>query len=209
GAIANGDTGDVACDHYLRFREDVGLMRELGLPSYRFSIAWSRVLPDGRGRANTKGLDFYERLTDLLLEAGIQPFVTLHHWDLPAALDDRGGWTNRDSVEWFADYAHVMFESLADRVTMWSTLNEPFMMSHAGYVEGVHAPGHRSLSEAAAVARHLLLAHGAAVRVFRGVGRGSIGLVVNLEPKHPASDDASDVAAAKRADAYMNFQYLD
>jgi beta-glucosidase len=209
GAIMNGDTGDTACDHYRRFGEDVGLMRELGLSSYRFSVSWSRVLPEGRGRPNMKGFDFYARLVDLLLEAGIQPFVTLYHWDFPAALDDRGGWTNRDSVEWFADYARLLFERLADRVTMWSTLNEPFMISHAGYVEGVHAPGHRSLAEAAAVARHLLLAHGAAVRVYRGIARGSIGLVVNLEPKHPASDAAADVAAAQRADAYMNLQYLD
>src|SRR5262245_3840922 len=209
GAIAGGDTGDVACDHYRRFAEDVSLMRELGLPAYRFSVSWSRVLPDGRGRPNMKGLDFYARLVDLLLEAGIQPFVTLHHWDLPAALDDRGGWTNRDSVEWFADYARLLFERLADRGTMWSTLNGPFMMSHAGYVDGVHAPGHRSVAEAAAVARHLLLGHGAAVRVFRGTARGSIGLVVNLEPKHPASEAAADVAAARRADAYMNLQYLD
>jgi beta-glucosidase len=209
GAIMNGDTGDVACDHYRRFGEDVGLMRELGLPAYRFSVSWSRVLPEGRGRPNMKGLDFYARLVDLLLDSGIQPFATLYHWDLPAALDDRGGWTNRDSVEWFADYARLLFDRLADRVPMWSTLNEPFMISHAGYVDGSHAPGHHSVAEAAAVARHLLLAHGAAVRVFRGIARGSIGLVVNLEPKHPASDAAADVAAAQRADAYMNLQYLD
>jgi len=208
GAIMNGDTGDVACDHYRRFREDVALMRALGLPSYRFSIAWSRVLPDGRGQPNTKGLDFYARLVDLLLEAGIQPLVTLHHWDLPAALDDRGGWTNRDSVEWFADYAHLMFERLADRVTLWATLNEPVLMSDAGYVKGVHAPGRRSVSEAAAVARHLLLAHGAAVEAFRGTAKGAIGIVVNLEPREPATGAAMDVEASRRADVYYNRQYL-
>jgi beta-glucosidase len=209
GAIANGDTGDVACDHYRRFREDVALMRELELPAYRFSLSWSRVLPAGRGSVNSKGMDFYARLVDTLLEAGIQPLVTLYHWDLPAALDDLGGWVNPDVAGWFADYARRAFESLGDRVPMWATLNEPFMVSDAGYVQGFHAPGHRSVREAAAVARHLLLAHGAAVQVHRGLTASRIGLVVNLEPKHPATASAEDAAAAARADAYMNLQYLD
>jgi beta-glucosidase len=209
GAIANGDTGDVACDHYRRWAADVALMRELALGAYRFSIAWARVMPRGRGPVSSKGLDFYSRLVDALLEAGIAPMATLYHWDLPAALDDRGGWTNPDVAGWFADYAEVVFRKLADRVPMWATLNEPILVSDSGYLRGTHAPGHRSAAEAAATARHLLLAHGAAVRAYRALARQRIGLVVNLEPWQPATTDAADVAAAGRADAYMNLQYLD
>jgi len=208
GAIENGDTGDVACDHYRRWAEDVGLMRELGLTAYRFSIAWARVMPEGRGAVNSKGLDFYARLVDRLLEFGIQPAPTLYHWDLPAALDDRGGWTNPDVASWFQDYAHAVFERLADRVPMWATLNEPILISDAGYLKGIHAPGHRSVAEAAAVARHLLLAHGAAVEAFRGIAKRKIGLVVNLEPREPASPAAEDAEAARRADIYFNQQYI-
>src|SRR6476661_7035437 len=159
GRIANGDTGDLACDHYRRYPEDVGLMKALGLGAYRFSIAWSRILPEGRGRVNPKGLDFYARLIDLLLENGIQPLVTLYHWDLPAALDDQGGWLNPEIVRWFADYADVAFRAFGDRVPMWATLNEPWVVADAGYLHGVHAPGHRSVAETALVARHLLCAH--------------------------------------------------
>ena len=209
GRTANGDTGDVACDHYRRYAGDVELMQALGLGAYRFSIAWSRILPEGRGRVNAKGLDFYARLIDLLLEHGIQPLVTLYHWDLPAALDDQGGWLNPDIVRWFADYAEVVFRAFVDRVPMWATLNEPWVVADAGYLHGVHAPGHRSVSETARVARHLLCAHGAAVRVFRACCRQRIGLVVNLEPQDPASEASEDRAAAARVDAYMNLQFLD
>jgi beta-glucosidase len=210
GNTAGGETGDVACDHYHRWREDVALMRDLGLQSYRFSIAWARVLPAGRGAANPAGLAFYDRLVDALLEAGIAPNATLYHWDLPASLADRGGWINPDSRGWFSDYASLIFRTLGDRVALWATLNEPWVVVDAGYLHGTHAPGHRSTLEAAAAAHHLLLAHGAAVQAFRASGaRGSIGIAVNLEPKDPASDSDTDRAAAERADAYMNRQYLD
>jgi beta-glucosidase len=208
GAIRNGDTGDLACDHYRRWAEDVALMSDLGLGAYRFSIAWARVLPEGRGAPNTKGLDFYARLVDTLLERGIAPAPTLYHWDLPAALDDRGGWTNPDSPAWFQDYARLVFERLGDRVPMFATLNEPILISDAGYVQGIHAPGHRSVAEAAAVARHLVLAHGAAVEAYRAIARHRIGIVLNLEPRMPAGASGDDAEAARRADVYYNQQYL-
>lgn len=210
GMTVFGETGDIACDHYHRFREDVALMARLGLRAYRFSVSWSRVLPEGRGAVNAKGLDFYERLVDTLLEQGIRPNATLYHWDLPAALDDRGGWLNLDVAGWFADYADVMFRALGDRVPMWATLNEPWVVVDAGYLHGVHAPGHRSLFEAPRATHNLLRAHGAAVQAYRGANRpGQIGIVVNLEPKYPASEREEDQTAAHRADAYMNRQYLD
>ncbi len=209
GRIEDGDTGDQACDHYRRWREDVALMKALGLPAYRFSIAWGRVLPEGTGRVNQAGLDWYRRLVDALLDAGITPMVTLHHWDLPAALDDRGGWLNPDIASWFADYATVMFRALGDRVPLWATLNEPWVIVDGGYLHGALAPGHASVREAPIAAHHLLRAHGAAVRAFRAHGRGRIGLVVNLEPKEPASDRPEDLAATVRADAQFNRHYLD
>ena len=209
GRTANGDTGDVACDHYRRYAEDVELMKALGLGAYRLSLAWSRILPQGHGRVNPKGIDFYARLIDLLLARGIQPLVTLHHWDLPAALDDQGGWLNPEIVPWFAEFAEVAFRAFGDRVPMWATLNEPWVMVDGGYLHGVHAPGHQSIPEAARAARHLLCAHGAAVLAFRGCCRQRIGLVVNLEPQDPASEAPEDRAAAARMDAYMNRQFLD
>lgn len=209
GMTRRGATGDAACDHYRRFGEDVALLAELGLTAYRFSVAWGRVLPGGTGRVNQAGLDFYQRLVDALLERGIEPFVTLYHWDLPAALDDRGGWLNRDAAGWFADYARVMYRALGDRVRHWATLNEPWVVMDAGYLHGVHAPGHRNLFEAPLVAHNLLRAHGAAVEAYRAEGRHRIGLVVNLEPKDPASGGAADQAAARRAAAYMNRFFLD
>lgn len=209
GLVANGDTGDVACDHYRRFRSDVALMADLGLNAYRFSISWSRVLPSGVGKPNPRGLAFYDRLVDALLARGIQPFVTLFHWDLPAALEDRGGWTNPDIAGWFADYAAVVFRALDDRVRFWTTINEPWVVTDGGYLHGTLAPGHRSPFEAAIASHNLLRAHGAAVRSYRADGRHAIGLVVNLEPKHAASKRARDVSATARSDAYMNRQYLD
>src|SRR6185437_13751870 len=157
GRVRDGDTGDIACDHYRRWREDVALMRTLGMRAYRFSIAWNRVLPEGRGRVNPEGLAFYDRLVDALLENGIQPMVTLHHWDLPAALDDRGG--------------------------LWTTINEPWVVSDGGYLHGALAPGHRSQFEPPIAAHHLLRAHGAAVQAYRAEGRNNVGIVVNIEPK--------------------------
>jgi beta-glucosidase len=209
GAILNGDTGDIACDHYRRWADDVRLMKELGLKAYRFSIAWSRILPNGRGKRNEKGLDFYRNLVDALIAYGIEPFVTLHHWDLPTALDDLGGWANRDAAHWFADYAHLIFRALEDRVHYWATLNEPWVIVDAGYLHGVHPPGLRSLEKAPLAAHNLLLGHARAVQAFRADGKGQIGLVVNLEPKYAASNDPEDLAAMARLHAYMNRQFLD
>jgi beta-glucosidase len=209
GLATAGDTGDVACDHYRRYAEDVDLMARLGLQAYRFSIAWGRVLPAGRGAVNAAGLDFYDRLVDALLARGIAAMPTLFHWDLPAALDDRGGWLNPDIAGWFADYADVVFRRLDDRVPRWATLNEPWVVTDGGYLNGALAPGHRNLFEAPIASHNLMRAHGAAVQAYRAVGRNAIGLVVNLEPQTPASSSTADVGAAARVDAYMNRQYLD
>jgi beta-glucosidase len=209
GRVSNGDTGDVACDHYNRYQADVKLMRQLGLTAYRFSISWSRVLPDGTGQINHDGLDFYRRLVDELLESGIKPMATLYHWDLPAALDDRGGWLNRDIADWFADYARIMFEALDDRVAMWATLNEPWVVTDGGYLHGVLAPGHRSLFEPPLATHNLLRSHAAAVAAYRTMGKNQIGIVVNLEPKYAATQNREDLEATVRADVYMNRQVLD
>lgn len=210
GRVAQGDTGDVACDHYRRWQGDIGLMRQLGLNAYRFSIAWGRVLPEGRGRLNEAGLGFYDRLVDGLLEAGITPMATLYHWDLPAALDDLGGWLNPDVAHWFADYAAAVVRRLDDRVPLWATLNEPWVVADGGYMHGVLAPGHRSAFEAARAAHHLMRAHAACVAAYRANGRHQVGLVVNIEPKHlgPTATD-EDRRAQSLAHAYMNRQYLD
>ena len=207
--VRDGDTGDVACDHYRRYADDVALMREIGTNAYRFSIAWSRVLPQGRGRVNTAGLAFYDRLVDTLLAQGIAPMATLFHWDLPAALDDLGGWLNPDIASWFAEYAAVVFSKLDDRVKLWATLNEPWVVTDGGYLHGALAPGHRNRFEAPIATHQLLRAHGAAVRAYRSLGRHRIGIVVNLEPKYPASASVEDRAATVRAEAYMNRQYLE
>jgi len=207
--VLDGDNGDVACDHYRRYRDDVKLMRDLGLRAYRFSISWSRVMPSGRGPVNQRGLDFYERLVDALLENGIEPMATLFHWDLPAALDDRGGWLNPDIAQWFADYASVVFAKLDDRIKLWATLNEPWVVTDGGYLHGALAPGHRNLFEAPIATHHLLRAHCAAVAAYRAHGRHEIGIVVNIEPKYAASGAPADREATERADAYMNRQYLD
>ena len=209
GMTKNGDTGDIACDHYRRYRDDVALMHRLGLKAYRFSISWSRVLPQGRGAVNEKGLAFYDRLVDALLEKGIAPNATLFHWDLPAALDDRGGWLNPDIAHWFAEYAQVVFRKLDDRVGMWATLNEPWVVSDGGYLFGALAPGHRNAYEAPIASHNMLRAHGAAVQAYRATGSHRIGIVVNIEPKYPASESVADLAATRRAHAYMNEQYLD
>lgn len=209
GLVLNGDTGDIACDHYRRWPQDIALMRELGMQAYRFSVSWSRIFPEGKGRANEAGLDHYERLVDALLEAGIEPLCTLYHWDLPAALSDLGGWVNRDIANWFADYATAMFRRLDGRVKSWATLNEPWVVTDGGYLHGALAPGHRDVFETPLASHNLLRSHGAAVKAYRAEGAHAIGIVVNIEPKYPASDSAADVAAVRRAHAYMNRQYLD
>ncbi|MGO1003388.1 GH1 family beta-glucosidase [Lysobacter sp. CA196] len=209
GMTLNGDTGDVACDHYRRWKDDVKLMRELGLQAYRFSVSWSRILPEGTGRVNQAGLDFYSRLVDELLANGIEPLLTLYHWDMPAALDDRGGWLNRDCADWFAEYGRVIYRALDGRVKKWVTLNEPWVITDGGYLHGALAPGHRSRFEAPIASHNLMRAHGAAVQAYRAEGKHEIGLVVNIEPKYAATDSAEDAAAVERAHAYMNEQYLD
>jgi len=209
GLVANNENGDVACDHYHRYEADVALMRELGLNAYRFSVSWSRIFPDGKGRVNEKGLDFYRRLVDALRAANIQPLITLFHWDLPAALDDRGGWLNHNISKWFADYATVMYRALDDRQPIWATLNEPWVVTDGGYLHGPLAPGHRNWFETPIAAHNLLRAHGAAVEAYRAIGKGNIGIVVNLEPKYAATESKEDRDAVVRADAYMNRQYLD
>ena len=209
GMIANGENGDIACDHYHRYKDDVQLMKKLGLKAYRFSISWSRVLPNGVGEINQAGLNFYCNLVDELLANDIVPLVTLFHWDLPAALDDRGGWLNPEIAEWFSHYATTMFRALDGKVKSWATFNEPWVVSDGGYLHGKLAPGHRSAYEAAIAAHHMLKAHGSAVKAYRAIGKHQIGIVVNLEPKYPVSAAPEDIAAAKRAHAYMNGQYLD
>ena len=191
GLVRDGDTGDVACDHYRRYADDVALMQRLGMNAYRFSIAWGRVLPQRTRHGQRQGArDFYDRLVDALLAHGIAPCVTLFHWDLPAALDDRGGWLNPDIADWFADYASVVFRKLDDRVKMWATLNEPWVVTDGGYLHGALAPGHRNRFEAPIATHNLLRAHGAAVQAYRALGKHRIGIVVNLEPKYAASDSA-------------------
>jgi len=208
GMTLNGDTGDVACDHYRRWKEDVKLMADLGLQAYRFSVSWSRILPEGIGRVNQAGIDFYSRLVDELLANGIEPLLTLYHWDMPAALDDKGGWLNRDCADWFAEYGSVLYRALDGRVKKWVTLNEPWVITDGGYLHGALAPGHKSKYEAPIASHNLMRAHGAAVKAYRAEGKHEIGLVVNIEPKYPSTDSAADAAATQRAHAYMNEQYL-
>jgi beta-glucosidase len=209
GMTVAGATGDIACDHYNRYADDVELMSKLGLQAYRFSLAWARLLPKGRGRMNPKGLGFYDRLIDLLLERDICPFVTLYHWDLPLALEDKGGWLNDDTARWFGDYADLAYRAFCDRVPYWTTINEPAVIMEKGYVLGVYAPGHRNAAEAPVVARNLLRAHGYAVQAYRDRGDGCIGIAVNIQPKHPATDSPGDKMAAGRANAWRNLQFLD
>ncbi len=209
GKTFQGETGDVACDHYHRYKEDVALMKELNLNAYRFSIAWPRVIPEGRGTVNTKGLDFYSALVDELLAAGIRPFATLFHWDLPQALQDRGGFANREIVEAFAEYVSAVHSRLGDRIKDWITLNEPSVYSFMGHALGVHAPGLIDPPVAAAVAHHLLLAHASAVGVLREDASARIGTTLNLTAVEPASDSAEDLEGARYADALMNRAFLD
>lgn len=210
GNIEDGSNPWTACDHYRRWREDVELMMRLGVGAYRFSIAWPRIFPRGRGEPNPAGLDFYETLVDGLLEAGIVPFLTLNHWDLPQALQNRGGWPERSIVDVFTEYAAVVAERLGDRVPFWTTHNEPWCVATLGYEEGPHAPGHRSPEEALRAAHHLLLSHGrAAAEIRRIVPAAKVGIVLNLSPAWPATESEGDVDAARWFDGFFNRWYLD
>ena len=210
GKVDNGDTGDVACDHYHRWRDDVVMMKELGLNSYRFSIAWPRVLPTGRGKINQIGIDFYSQLVDALLEAGIKPFVTLYHWDLPQSLQAEGGWPARMIVDAFVEYADVVSRALGDRVKNWITLNEPWVSAFIGYRDGRHAPGHTDLGEAIAASHHLLLSHGQTVSAIRSnCTDANVGITLNLTPQEPASPSIADRNEATWVDGYINRWFLD
>jgi beta-glucosidase len=210
GAIANGNNGDIACDHYHRYNEDLDLMKWLGVNAYRFSIAWPRVIPNGTGALNQKGIDFYNRLIDGALERGIEPWPTLYHWDLPQALQDRGGWANRASADWFAEYAHKMAEIFGDRVKNWMTINEPFCSAWLGHLMGIMAPGIKDLQVAIDASHHLLLGHGKAVNAIREARPDvKVGIVLNFTPAIPATDSAEDKAASLLADGFDNRWFAD
>jgi beta-glucosidase len=210
GAVANGDTGDPACDHYRRMPDDVALMADLGLGTYRFSVAWPRVRPGG-GPVNRAGLDFYSRLVDALLDKGIRPWLTLYHWDLPQSLEDAGGWTHRDTAHRFVEYAESVADVLGDRVPTWTTLNEPWCSSLLGYAEGQHAPGRTEPRAAVAAIHHLLLAHGLGVQALRArLPEVDLGLTLNLAPVTPAAPERpEDVEVARRVDGLQNRVFLD
>jgi beta-glucosidase len=200
GKVTNGDTGDAACDHYHRWEDDIAIMRQLGLKAYRFSVSWPRVLPSGRGRVNPGGLDFYDRLVDGLCAANIEPFLTLYHWDLPQALQDDGGWENRNTCHAFADYAALTVKRLGDRVKYWTTFNEPAVVAFDGNLAGEHAPGFKDQKIAYQVAHHLMVAHGLTVQAIRAIDPGlQVGIVLNLWNAEPATDSPEDIAAAEVA----------
>ena len=209
GAVRHGDTGDVAADHYHRGPEDIELMSALGIAAYRFSIAWPRVQPGGQGPANERGLDFYDRLTDALLAGGITPIPTLFHWDLPQPLEDEGGWLSRETAYRFADYAQLAAERLADRIPLWITLNEPFVVMSMGYGLGTHAPGRTLLLGALPAAHHQLLGHGLATAALRSAGARQVAITNNYAPAWPATDSPADVAAAAAYDTLQNRLFTD
>jgi beta-glucosidase len=210
GAVRDGTSGDVACDHYHRYAEDVGIMRELGAGAYRFSIAWPRVIPGGRGAVNARGLDFYSRLVDCLLEARITPYVTLYHWDLPQPLQDEGGWASRATAEAFARFADVVSRRLGDRVKHWITHNEPWCASHLGYRTGLHAPGLRDGAASLRARHHLLLSHGWAVPLVRANSpEAEVGITLNLTHAVPASSSQEDHEACRAFDGGLNRWFLD
>lgn len=199
GKVLNNDNGDIACDHYHRYRDDVKLMRQLGLNAYRFSIAWSRVIPSGVGAVSEKGIDFYDRLVDALLEANLEPYATLYHWDLPQALQDRGGWGSRDSIGQFADYAALMGKRLGDRIKSWATLNEPWVIAFMGNRSGEHAPGLKDEKLSLQIAHNLLVAHGAGVDALRATAPNvQAGIVLNLWPSETWSNSAQEKEIAER-----------
>ncbi|GGU97044.1 beta-glucosidase [Streptomyces litmocidini] len=209
GAVLDGSSGDNACDHYHRHREDVALLADLGVDTYRFSVAWPRIQPSGGGPVNPRGLDFYERLVDDLLDAGVTPVVTLYHWDLPQPLEDLGGWRSRDTAQRFAEYTELVASRLHDRVPRWITLNEPWCSAFLGYADGEHAPGAREGTPALAAAHHLLVGHGLAMEALRAVGVQEAGITLNLDHVSPATPAAADVAAALRAETQRNLMWTD
>ncbi len=211
GKTYKGETGDIASDHYHRYQQDIDLMAELGMKAYRFSIAWPRVMPSGMAPVNPLGLDFYDRLVDALLEKGIEPFPTLYHWDLPQALQDQGGWTDRETALAFADYAHVVGKRLGDRVKKWITHNEPWVMAMSGYLFGEHAPGLQDPRLAAHAIHYLLLSHGLAIEALKSSCPQpvEVGITLNLSPMYPASDTEADRQAAHRVDGVLNRVFLD
>ncbi|MGP3778099.1 GH1 family beta-glucosidase [Halanaerobium saccharolyticum] len=210
GNIVNNDTGDVACDHYHRYQEDVELMKEIGLDTYRFSISWPRILPAGKGKINQKGIDFYKRLVDELLKAGIKPAATLYHWDLPQKLQENGGWENRDTVKYFNEYAQIMYRELGDQISRWITHNEPMVVSMVGNLWGEHAPGFKDQQKALQVAHNVLLSHGMAVQSFRESGiEGEVGITLNLNHVYPNSESKKDQIAKDYCDAFNNRWFLD
>lgn len=210
GKVLNADTGDVATDHYHRYVEDVALMKTLGLQAYRFSISWPRVIPQGTGASNPAGLDFYDRLVDELLNAGIAPTATLYHWDLPQALQNRGGWLNREIVGWFADYTDLMTRRLGDRVKNWITINEPFVAAFVGYAFGAHAPGYSDPRGGLLASHHMFLAHAASMGLIRqNVPNAVAGITLNLSWVDPATSSEADIQAARRHDGFVNRWFLD
>ncbi|SDY04329.1 beta-glucosidase [Evansella caseinilytica] len=210
GKVRNGDNGDTACDHYRRYEEDVRLIKELGVDSYRFSIAWPRIFPE-EGVYNKEGMNFYKSLLKKLTEAGIQPMVTLYHWDLPVWAHEKGGWVHRDAVSWFLAFAEKCFMELDEYASCWITINEPWCAGFLGYHQGYHAPGHTSMEEGLKAAHHLLLAHGETVRLLKDTFRSDtpVGITLNLSPFYPASDSFSDQIAANNGDGYTNRWFLD
>jgi beta-glucosidase len=209
GKVRNGESGAVACDFYHRYREDIGLLSELGVDAFRFSVSWPRILPSGRGEVNDAGFGFYDRLVDALLEAGIRPLIALYHWDLPQALEDEGGWTNRATVDAFADYSRVVAEHFGERVPLWVTQVEPWVSAWLGYGLGVHAPGRRSEADAVTASHHLLLSHGRAVEVLRGVApRAEVGIALNLNHHWAATDRDEDHEALRWWDGTASRWYL-
>ncbi|TYQ16737.1 UNVERIFIED_CONTAM: broad-specificity cellobiase [Acetivibrio alkalicellulosi] len=209
GKIQDGGTGDVACDHYHRYKEDVGLMKEIGMHSYRYSISWPRIFPEGKGKHNEKGLDFYKRLTHELLENGIKPAVTLYHWELPQILQDRGGWANRDTTDYFADYAGFIFEKLGDLIPFWITHNEPWVTAFLGHMTGDHAPGIKDLKTTLEVSHNVLLSHGKALNVYRQINLpGKIGIAPNFSTKYPASNKQEDILASELSDGVLNKWFI-
>ena len=210
GKIKNGDTGDVACDSYHRWREDIALMQGMNLNSYRFSIAWPRIQPSGSGAANSKGVDYYSRLVDALLEAHIRPLVTLYHWDLPQVLEDAGGWTNRDTAARFADYVQLIAQALGDRVSDWILFNEPVAFVDLGYLEGTHAPGRKSLLDFLRASHVVNLAQGAGFRALKAVRPSArVGTAFSMSPCEPATNSEEDKLAAERAHAMTNIWFLE
>lgn len=213
GKVYRGDTGDTACDQYHRLEEDLDLMAQLGIQAYRFSIAWPRVQPDGSGPPNQKGLDFYRRLVDGLRQRDIEPMLTLYHWDLPQALEDRGGWTSRETSERFAEYAGIVYEALSDDVRFWITLNEPWVSAWMGHGYGVHAPGHADPATALSATHHLLLGHGLALQNMRSAAgpddENQLGITLVMQPSLPSRDRDADEDATRRVDGQANRLYLD